>query len=324
MGFHNVLFPEGVQYGTQGGPAWRTQVTELDSGGEERVSRWPRSRRVYDAVHNIKSLDDLGEILSFFEARNGAANAFRFKDWNDYTTSATNRGTPAKDDVLIATGDGTTKSFQLFKEYQTAGSESKFQRTIKLPKTPAWGGTIHVCLNGGSELTWGTDFTVSDVGGVLELTTAPGVGVELTAGWEFHVPVRFSEGSDETMRVAIDAYESGSLPEVPLIEILDDILAPDDYLHGWGAEFNYDAPFWINPSDGKAIRWHGTLATTAKFLNASSLPSGGPWHTVWNDGDATLTLNTLAQGNFASLAADEQGVLYIFKVDGVNTWKLFK
>jgi uncharacterized protein (TIGR02217 family) len=53
-------------------------------------------------------------------------------------------------------------------------------------------------------------------GGVVSFTTPPGAGVQVRAGYQFDVPVRFAEDSLE-----IDAalFAAGDAPSVPLIEV---------------------------------------------------------------------------------------------------------
>ena len=40
-------------------------------------SHWAHSRRRYDAGLGVRSLDDLAEVLAFFEARHGRLTGFR-------------------------------------------------------------------------------------------------------------------------------------------------------------------------------------------------------------------------------------------------------
>jgi uncharacterized protein (TIGR02217 family) len=78
--FHDVLFPLGVSFGATGGPERRNEIISLTSGREKRNSRFAKSRRHYDAGTGLRSLDDLQEVIAFFEARRGSLHAFRFRD----------------------------------------------------------------------------------------------------------------------------------------------------------------------------------------------------------------------------------------------------
>lgn len=109
-------------------------------------------------------------------ARKGRAYGFRFKDWTDYKATA----------QALGTGDGTTKAFQLVQSYTSGvGSET---RTITKPVL----GTVAPYL-GGIKQTSG--WSINTATGVLTFTVAPAQGVDVTADFEFDVPVRFDTDS---------------------------------------------------------------------------------------------------------------------------------
>lgn len=79
MQFHDVRFPSTLSFGAIGGPERRTEIVTLSNGFEERNSPWSQSRRRYDAGLGMRSLDDLENVIAFFEARQGQLYAFRWK-----------------------------------------------------------------------------------------------------------------------------------------------------------------------------------------------------------------------------------------------------
>ena len=81
--FHEVAFPLSVALGASGGPERMTEVVTLASGHEVRNARWADSRRRYDAGSGVKSLDDLHQVIAFFEERRGRLTGFRFRDRAD-------------------------------------------------------------------------------------------------------------------------------------------------------------------------------------------------------------------------------------------------
>src|SRR4029453_17117387 len=82
---------------------------------------------------------------------------------------------------LLGTGDGTQTEFQLLKHYPS-GSVIEV-RTISKPVA----GTVKVYLDGVEQLSgWSVDTTT----GLVTFSTAPAAGVEVTADFEFDVPVR--------------------------------------------------------------------------------------------------------------------------------------
>ena len=112
MSFHDVRFPAALSVGSSGGPERRTEIVTLSNGFEERNSPWAHSRRRYDAGLGVRSLDDLAEVVAFFEARHGQLHGFRWKDWADYKSCAPSAA-PAALDQRIGTGDGSATVFAL-------------------------------------------------------------------------------------------------------------------------------------------------------------------------------------------------------------------
>jgi uncharacterized protein (TIGR02217 family) len=208
MSFHDVRFPSALSVGSSGGPERRTEIVTLSNGFEERNSPWAHSRRRYDAGLGVRSLDDLAEVVAFFEARHGQLHGFRWKDWADHKSCAPS-ATPSALDQRIGTGDGATTVFALIKRY--ASGPQSYQRPITKPVA----GSVRVAV-GGAVQAAGSDFVVDHATGAVQLAAAPGAGVPVTAGFEFDVPVRF-----DTDRIAVSyaGFAAGEIPSIPVIEV---------------------------------------------------------------------------------------------------------
>jgi uncharacterized protein (TIGR02217 family) len=206
MAFHEVRFPDNISRGARGGPERRTQVVELASGAEERNASWANSRRRYDVAYGIRRADDLAAVVAFFEARNGRLHGFRFKDWADFKSCLPSQSLGPTDQP-IGTGNGATTQFQLAKRY-TSGAQSWTRAITKLVA-----GTVTIALNG---VTQASGWSVSTITGLITFTTAPAVGVAITAGFEFDVPVRFDT---DVLDVTLDLERLGSITSIPLIEL---------------------------------------------------------------------------------------------------------
>jgi uncharacterized protein (TIGR02217 family) len=208
-GFDEVVFPLAVSLRAAGGPERRTEIVVLGSGREVRNARWADSRRRWDAGSGIRSLDDLHEVLSFFEARRGRLHGFLWRDPLDDRSTAPSRD-PTPTDQVLGIGDGVTAAFALVKHY--ASGPRDWVRAIVRPV----GGSVRVAV-GGVEKTAGSDFTVSDDGVVgFAAASVPPLGATVTAGFRFLVPVRFD--TDE-IRVDLTAFAAGEIPSIPLVEI---------------------------------------------------------------------------------------------------------
>jgi uncharacterized protein (TIGR02217 family) len=208
MGFHEVRFPASLSFGSVGGPERHTDVVTLANGFEERNTPWKHSRRRYDAGVAMRSLDDIETLIAFFEARQGQIYGFRWKDWTDYKSCGA-RSEPAYDDQIIGTGDDVTASFQLIKTYRSG--ENTYARPITKPVR----GTVRIGL-GDDEQQEGIHYEVDTTTGIVTFSHPVNAGVEITAGFEFDVPVRFATDRIET---SLASFQAGDAPSVPIVEV---------------------------------------------------------------------------------------------------------
>ena len=211
MTFHEVRFPTDISLGASGGPMRRTDIVTLGSGHEERNTPWAHSRRRYNAGYGVKSLNDLHDVIAFFEARMGRLYGFRWKDKSDFRSSAPQTAV-APTDQYVGTGDGSTAGFQLIKTY-TSGS-ANYVRVISKPVQ----NTVRVAAD-GVELAQGMDFSLDTTTGLATFLPGkiPASGAYITAGFEFDVPVRFDT---DYLNIDHTAFHAGDIPNIPIIEIL--------------------------------------------------------------------------------------------------------
>lgn len=208
MSFHEVRFPTAISFGSTGGVERRTEIISLVNGFEQRNTPWEHSRRRYDAGLGVQSLDELETVLSFFEARRGMLNGFRWKDWLDHKSS-TPSAVPTALDQVIGAGDGVATAFELAKTY--APGLYEFRREITKPVADS----VRVAID-GVEIAGGASFSVDAATGVVSFAIAPAVGAVVTAGFEFDVPVRFNT---DVIEVNVAAFEAGEIPPVPVVEV---------------------------------------------------------------------------------------------------------
>ncbi|WP_425071037.1 phage distal tail protein, Rcc01695 family [Sagittula sp. S175] len=208
MAFHEVRFPADLSFGSVGGPERRTDIVTLTSGFEERNTPWAHSRRRYDAGLGLRSLDDVSAMIDFFEARQGQLFGFRWKDWADFKSCTPSR-TVANGDQVIARGDGVTKSFQLIKTYRSGTAE--YARPITKPVA----GTVIAAVQ-DDEMREGVHFEIDTTTGIITFVEAPMADVEISAGFEFDVPVRFDT---DRINVSVASFRAGQVPDVPVVEV---------------------------------------------------------------------------------------------------------
>jgi len=148
----------------------------------------------------------LSGLLSFFRARAGRANGFRYKDWLDYKSSLPLQNI-TDTDQQIAIGDGATAGFPLTKTYDSGGTIHV--RDIKKPVA----GTVIIALDGAAQ---GAGWQVDGTNGMVTFTAAPAAGTVISAGFEFDVPVRFAE---DFLSITLESYLAGQIPSISLIEV---------------------------------------------------------------------------------------------------------
>ena len=208
MGFHEVRFPSSLSFGSLGGPERRTEIVALTNGFEERNTPWAHSRRRYDAGMGMRSLEDLERVIEFFEARRGQLHGFRWKDWGDFK-SCSARSHPASDDQVIGLGDGIKTVFSLSKTYRSGSY------TYSRPITKPVDGTVSVALAGVPQIET-VDYELNTIAGELTFETPPAVDAQVTAGFEFDVPVRFDT---DLIQISVSSFQAGEVPSVPVIEV---------------------------------------------------------------------------------------------------------
>lgn len=208
MNFHEVRFPANLSFGSIGGPERRTDIVTLANGFEERNTPWAHARRRYDAGVGMRSLEDIETLIAFFEARRGQLYGFRWKDWSDFKSAKASGDVHYRDQV-IATGDGEAHVFRLHKTYRSG--DASYQRPIFKPVA----GTVRVGVADTEQLE-AVDFTVNLESGEITLVQAPAPGEEVTAGFEFDVPVRFDT---DRIQTSVARFQAGDMPNVPVVEV---------------------------------------------------------------------------------------------------------
>ncbi len=208
MSFHEIRFPAGLSQGSVGGPERLTEIVTLANGHEERNTPWAHSRRRYDAGVGMRSLDDVGELIAFFEARRGQLHGFRWKDWADYRS-----GRPSEevsfDDQLIGLGDGVRTEYPLAKTY--VSGEQSYVRPITKPVA----GTVAIGV-AGAPLPTDVGYDVDMATGLITFAAPPAIGARVTAGFEFDVPVRFDT---DIILTSVTTFQAGEVPDVPVVEV---------------------------------------------------------------------------------------------------------
>lgn len=134
-------FPDRISANAQRKRITSTQVVQLASGLEITNRNWTQKLRQYDIGSAVRSAADYDVILRWFEALDGPADAFRFKDWGDFEVVTANGVLwPVNGGVRVgAAGAGFgVPTYQLAKRYSVGAKNS--DRDIRKPVS----GTVAV------------------------------------------------------------------------------------------------------------------------------------------------------------------------------------
>jgi uncharacterized protein (TIGR02217 family) len=173
-----------------------TVIQAMVNGNEARVANWLYPRYAwpleFEALRNDvqgsspRNLE-LQDLMSFASSLSGAWAPFAFADLftPDYTVTA----------QFIANGDGSKTTFQLVRTLGTVTEPVYILNNLGLV-TPNFGWVQpQVFLNG--VLQSGGAWTMNADTGILTFTSAPGLGVAITATFSFFWKTRFDTDVQE-------------------------------------------------------------------------------------------------------------------------------
>lgn len=152
------VFPYDISFNSIGATRFQTDVTVVDSGHDQRNSRWTQPLMEYDVAYGVRTMEQLQGLIAFFRAMQGKKHSFLYHDHTDFSsTQATEeekrKAPPISNmDQPLGIGDHNTKTFQLVKQYFTPGGQVH-TRPIYKPKP----GSVLVSQDGGQVLNWTLD-----------------------------------------------------------------------------------------------------------------------------------------------------------------------
>lgn len=182
---------DDIEVGARRRPMFSTDISSMDSGHEVRNRNWRYAKYSYQ----VTLAPDDEDAIDFFHAAAGAADSFRFHDHKDFEGI----------DELIGTGTGGALEMQLVRNFTKGGTIGS--RKVTLPIN----GTVVIKYNGVVQVG---GYSVDYSTGVV--TATPGLGVLVTADFEFDIPVRFEEDALDIIALAQELEQTAN---VELIEV---------------------------------------------------------------------------------------------------------
>lgn len=157
--FIDTLFPYDISYNSIGSIRFQTDVALVDSGVDQRISRWDQPLMEYDVAYGVRTMEHLHGLQAFFRAMRGKLYAFKYFDPMDHSSTLAvkteARAAPVTSplDQAIGTGDASTYRFQLVKSYPTPDGVLAQVRPIYKPKQ----GTVMIAVDGVTKTNWSVD-----------------------------------------------------------------------------------------------------------------------------------------------------------------------
>jgi uncharacterized protein (TIGR02217 family) len=323
VSFHDIQMPTVFSSGSLFGAGFNTKLVELRNGQGTATQFWPNGRRRFNIGRNIAAIADsaaqaraLTTLFTFYLARGGRANTFRFKDWLDYATTSTgmtggtNPAVTAIDQTLVAL---SATQFQMVKRY-TSGPT-----TIVRALTMLVSGTVLVSVN---DVTQSSGFTVDLISGVVTFTAAPAGTVK--GGCQFDVHARFGEGADRAFQVGVELANIGSIGEIDVNEELG--VAPFNHDIDFGGAQDHGnmngADVQLNAAGARLnIVQPGVTSLAVILPDPLNLPDGGPWFVIANKGTQAVAIESSTGTTVVgSLAVNAVVELWLGVQSGTKTW----
>jgi len=198
MSFHNVRLPEFMAVFAVGVVEFSTSCVQTASGRELRNPDRLNANHKYLLKNCRLNTAQFTCFNNFFRARCGQNHAFRFRDMADYQVT----------EQVIATGDGITQEFCLYKSYDDV--IKSYRRRIAKPVE----GSVTVYIKEADNLIE-TKADINHEHGIINLITPLPVGQLLLADFAFDNIVRFSGD-----RLEYSYSNDGSIELAPL-ELLE-------------------------------------------------------------------------------------------------------
>lgn len=226
MAFAEERLDLGIRYGSAGGPEFNTSIITVQSGFEQRNANWADSRASWNLAEDVYSKAELEYMISFFRARRGKFEGFRYRDWSDY-------------DVIQGFGEfratDTPQLMQLVKKYNSTPINQG------VPGSLYFGGygttvadryreiskpvpqSVRLFMFDVTEIFEGTDYFVDTTTGQVQLINLDYYPPSVFS-WvgEFDVPVRFDT---DKFSSTFEAYRESdreaiyTVTSLPIVEI---------------------------------------------------------------------------------------------------------
>lgn len=214
-GFIDLYLPDAIlRANFTGAPRTSTTIGVASLGVEQRNRNWVKPLYRLSNPECIACHDTIEDLRDHWMVTDGPHLSFPMR--NPYDFASVRLAAPGRVptlspvDQVLGTGDGIEDTFQFRKTY-TRGLFTKTHALV-LPVE----STVRVAVN-AVEIFSPADFTIDREGGTITLADPPGMGVLVTAGFLYDVPVRFE--ADDSFEQVLKAFELDGVAGLSLWEV---------------------------------------------------------------------------------------------------------
>jgi uncharacterized protein (TIGR02217 family) len=185
----NAVFPvlPGLSWSVGKAPSWSTRIQKAVSGRELRAAYYSLPIWTFTLAYEVlraNALQELQQLVGFFNARQGSFDSFLYSDPSDNVASQ----------AAFGVGDGVRTKFQLTRPYG-----GFVEPVAALQAAPA------IFINGAQQQA---GFTADMNSGTVTFTAAPAGGAALSWSGSFYYRCRFVRDSIEFDNFMKDLWQA--------------------------------------------------------------------------------------------------------------------
>lgn len=253
-------FPDDMAYWATGGAQHNTTVVQLNSGFEQRNVNWSQQRANYTISSGLRTQKNINkysieETIAFFNAVQGRAYGFRFKDFQDYDVNLNNG--------VLESGFGNGyPTYQLCKNYMMGGLVNR-----KQIKKPVNNSSFKIYKN-SNVLTVTTDYSVDFTKGIVTFVPTKNLNISsITTGNNPTVTTTSNHGLTVGQKIYLNNLNNGNVLNKLVFDILSTPTATTFTINATNASAVNQGNAQLYPQATDLLRWTGEFDKACRFDN---------------------------------------------------------
>jgi hypothetical protein len=165
-----------------------------------------------------------------------------------------------------------------------------------------------------------TNFVMDETTGRATITPDPGGSAVVTGGCKYYFVMRF-DFSDDTLALSADAFDSGSVPSMPMAEDLDNVVIPAMlFAGGVVTEALGDADRTLDASEARTYIFTANSDDVDLLLPTPTGYPTGRYFTIINEGTQDIVLRNESGTLLSTIAQNDQVTVLLVTSSSTETW----